>query len=108
MAKLAERFGAEVRTRRKARRLTQAQLAEAASMSEEWLRRLERGAGAPSFDALEALAAALGASVGDLFAPMSSRDARIARLDALLVDLSETEIDWVETIIRAALSRPTA
>ena len=106
MGKLAERFGQEVRARRKARGMTQAELAEAAAMSEDWVRRLERGAGAPSFDALEALAEALGVAVADLFAPMSSRDARTMKLDALLGALSETELEWVERLVRVATSRP--
>lgn len=106
MGKLAEQFGQGIRARRKSLRLTQGQLGEASGLSEEWVRRLERGAGAPSFDALEALAAALGTSVGELFAPMSSRDAQRVVLDALVADLSEVELAWIYTVIRAALSRP--
>jgi len=107
VAKLAERFGQEVRGRRKARGMTQAQLAEAASMSEEWIRRIERGAGAPSLDAIEALAGALGASVAEIFSPMSARDVRTAKIDALLQNLTEQELGWVEGVIRAAIARPS-
>ncbi|UVO52400.1 helix-turn-helix domain-containing protein [Sphingomonas sp. SUN019] len=105
---LAERFGREVRARRKACGMTQTQLADGASMSEEWVRRIERGVGAPSFDAIEALASALGSSVGDLFKPMSSREGRALRIDRMLNGLSEAELMWIESLIRAALARPTS
>lgn len=106
MAKLAEKFGQEVKARRRARAMTQNQLAEAAAMSEEWVRRIERGVGAPSFDAIEALAAALGVSVADLFSVMSARDGRAAKIDAMLVDLDEVELTWLERLIREAKRYP--
>jgi transcriptional regulator with XRE-family HTH domain len=106
VAKLAERFGREVRTRRKARALTQAQLAEATHLSEEWIRRIERGVGAPSFDAIEALSAALSVSVQDLFASVPALDHKTAKIDALLAGLGEAELTWVEGFIQAALRYP--
>jgi transcriptional regulator with XRE-family HTH domain len=106
MAKLAERFGKEVKARRNARELTQAQLADAANLSEEWVRRIERGAGAPSFDAIEALAVALGSPVSDLFKALGSRDARATKIDAMLSKLDERELEWIEGVIRAATSYP--
>lgn len=106
MAKLAEAFGTEIRTRRKARGLTQAQLAEATGLSEEWIRRMERGAGAPSFDALEGLAAALDTSVAALFSAMPDRESRLTRLFAVAADLSEAELTWLEKVVRAVVSRP--
>lgn len=107
MAKLAERFGKEVRARRKVRGLTQAQLGEAAGLSEEWVRRIERGTSAPSFEALDALAGALGCSVAALFSTMSARDAGGARIDALLSSVSDTDLPWLEDLIRVAVSRPS-
>ena len=106
VAKLAEQFGQTVRARRKARGLTQAQLAEAADLSEEWIRRIERGVGAPSFDVIEALATALGASAGDLFRPLSERAGRATKIDAMLGKMSEPELAWLEGVIRAAISYP--
>lgn len=106
MAKLAIQFGDQIRERRKARGLTQAQLAEATSMSEEWIRRIERGAGSPSFDALEALALALGASVADLFMTMTNRDTLMIRLGALAEGATDAELEWLESLIRVAVSHP--
>lgn len=106
MAKLAEEFGRTVRARRKARGMTQAQLADRADLSEEWIRRIERGVGAPSFDAIEALASGLGAAVADLFAPMSARAARTSSIDAIVSKLDDAELAWLETVILAAVSHP--
>jgi transcriptional regulator with XRE-family HTH domain len=106
VAKLAERFGLEVRARRKARGLTQAQLAEASELSVEWIRRIERGAGTPSFDAIEALSAALGTSAGDFFKSLSAREGRATKIDAMLTKLSEDELAWLEGVIHAAVSYP--
>lgn len=107
MAKLAERFGQEVRARRKARAMTQAALGDASGLSEEWVRRIERGAGAPSFDALEALADALGCAVADLFAVMTPRDAAETRISTLLQGASEADLVWLEDLIRVAVRRPS-
>lgn len=107
MPKLAEQFGKEVKLRRKARKMTQAELGEAAGLSEVWLRRIERGTGAPSFDAIEALANALGCTVADLFSAMSPRDATGLRVDALLSDVSDADLPWLEDLIRVAVRRPS-
>lgn len=108
VAKLAEQFGKEVKLRRKARKMTQSELGEAAGLSDVWLRRIERGAGAPSFDAIEALAGALGCSVADLFSTMSSRDAAGTRIDALLSDVPDDDLPWLEDLIKVAVRRPSS
>jgi len=67
MTALARKFGERVRQLRGDRRLTQADLAERASVSEQWIRRIETGTASPSFETIEALAAALQARPSDLF-----------------------------------------
>jgi transcriptional regulator with XRE-family HTH domain len=106
MAKLAIEFGKEVRARRKACGLTQGQLAEASSLSEEWVRRIERGVGAPSFDAIEALAHALGSPIAELFKPTTLRSGGMLRVNRVLATLSDAELEWVESVIKTAMSRP--
>lgn len=106
MSKLAEQFGKEVRARRKARGMTQAQLGEAADFSEEWLRRIERGAGAPSFDAIEGLAAGLKCTVADLFSTMNDRDAVALRIETMLSGVPEADLAWLEELISVALRHP--
>lgn len=106
MAKLAEQFGQVIRARRKALGLTQARLSEAANLSEEWIRRIERGVGSPSFDALEGLAAALGVSVSELFLPMTMRDGHRSRVAAMLAEMDDAELAWIENVVRVALQHP--
>lgn len=64
---LRELFGTSLRQCRRARRLTQAQLAEATDLSLEMIGRLERGLAAPSFDTIAALAEALQIAPAALF-----------------------------------------
>jgi transcriptional regulator with XRE-family HTH domain len=107
MGELARQFGQEVRTRRRARGLTQAQLAEAAGLSEEWVRRMERGGGTPSFETLEAMGTALGVPVGELFVSAHPRErARITSLLGLTAGLTDAQVVWLEDLVRTALRKP--
>ena len=65
---LNERLGANIARRRKAMRLTQAQLAESLDVDTETLSRFERGKHLPSLLSLERLAGLLHATVADLLA----------------------------------------
>ena len=105
LTKLAERFGGVVRQRRKAHGMTQAALGDAVGLSEEWVRRIERGTGAPSFETLEALAGAFRCTVADLFAPLSARDAASVRIEALLSSVPDDDLPWLEELIRVAARR---
>lgn len=86
--------------------MTQAQLAEAADLSLEWIGRIERGEGKPSLDVVEALAPALGASVADLFAPMSERQRQEGKIDKMLAHCTDAELAWIEGVVRSILSYP--
>ena len=106
MTKLAVQFGKAVQARRKLRSMTQAQLAEATELSEEWIRRIERGVGSPSLDAIEVLAKALDCNVAELFSTMTTRDVANVRIGALLDNTPVAELSWVEDLIRVAIRRP--
>lgn len=67
MKKLRVQFGRKLRALRKQRGITQEQLAEAASISVDFLSLVERGINAPSFETLEKLACALDMPVKQLF-----------------------------------------
>ena len=56
------------RALRQERGLTQEQVAERAQRSHDTVSNLERGAALPTLETLEALAAAIGVEIGDLFA----------------------------------------
>ena len=105
MGELAKRLGDHVRALRLFRGLTQAELADRASISEEWLRRIERGGASPSFDTIEALAKALDVSVE---APLGvARDAEIGqRLAAASRRLDAAEQGWLIELIELVTRRP--
>jgi transcriptional regulator with XRE-family HTH domain len=64
---LRKNFGRRIRILRRLRDLTQMQLAELTSYSTEYISRIERGIGTPSFDAIAALATALDVEPQELF-----------------------------------------
>jgi transcriptional regulator with XRE-family HTH domain len=104
MGELAKRFGRQVRALRRARGLTQVQLADAAGLSEEWVRRVERGEGTPSLDAVEAFSSVLDAPIPDLFgASLSAEQERMAGIHKLTGKLSDEELAWVEDVLKAML-----
>jgi transcriptional regulator with XRE-family HTH domain len=94
MAGLGKIFGSRVRALRSKRGLTQVQLADQAQVSEEWVRRIERGEGSPSFDTVEALANSLNVRPDELFAAETPpRDG--VRLAQAVAHLSDQEIEWL-------------
>lgn len=94
MAKLAKLFGERVRALRSRRGLTQVQLADGAQVSEEWIRRIERGEASPSFDTIEAIAAALDAKPVELFAAAAQRRPE-ERLADTAASLPDEAVEWL-------------
>lgn len=106
MGQLAKTFGKRIKGLRGDQGLSQAALADRVGVSEEWVRRIERGDGAPSFDTIEAIAASFGVPVGDLFGGLSGSDARTAELARLAGSLDDEGIAWLEQAARLIGSRP--
>lgn len=104
MGELEKRFGARLREARQAKGMTQVQLGEAAGSSEEWVRRLERGEGSPSFDKIEALGTALGVDAVEFFQPATAT--RAETLMQWTNDLSSAEVDWLIGLIAQVKKRP--
>jgi transcriptional regulator with XRE-family HTH domain len=96
MSALQELFGSRVKALRQEQGLSQVDLAERAHLSEEWVRRIERGAAAPSFQAIETIAMALRVSVGELFAEKAPAKAD-ERIAAAIQDLDEEAVRWLIT-----------
>jgi transcriptional regulator with XRE-family HTH domain len=67
MSTLRNRFGKRLRQIRRAKDLTQEQLAEAAGISIEFLSLIERGQNSPSFETMEKLAVVLEVEAGEFF-----------------------------------------
>ncbi len=86
MNELYEAIGRRIRTARNARGLTQAVLAEAASVEEPTIRAIEAGRRGPSVETLVAIARALDVHAGILLddAPPATGDDEAARIVAAL------------------------
>lgn len=76
---VAEMFGERVREKRRARKLTQVQVAERAGMLQHHISRLENGEVMPTLETILKLAAAIGCKPTDLLSPFNGVD-----LDTLL------------------------
>ena len=67
MDNLKGQFGKRIKTLRKQKHMTQEQLAEASTISVDFLSLIERGKNGPSFEVIERLARALEVPIKDLF-----------------------------------------
>lgn len=106
MSQLAKIFGKQVKALRRERALSQAQLAEAVNLSEEWIRRIERGEGSPSLDTVEAIAGALGEAPSCLFGGSNGNMLPLP-LARSLAALDDREMEWVVQAVDLLLARPT-
>jgi len=77
---LAQRIGDVIRRHRVAHKLTLSQLAEGAEISTAMLSRIENGYATASFESIERLCSAVGITLGDLFAEVSSPNDQRAQL----------------------------
>ncbi|HRD44853.1 MAG TPA: helix-turn-helix transcriptional regulator [Caulobacter sp.] len=105
MSELAKTFGINLKALRNARGLTQVALGEAASKSEEWVRKMERGEGRPSFDTIANLAAALHVAPAEFFAE-EQRSRAFEELLAQASTLEPRELDWLVDLLRHLKGRP--
>lgn len=94
MAGLAKIFGERLRALRNASGLSQAELADRVELSEEWIRRMERGEGSPSLQTIETLASVLGADPVELLSsePVEAPPEQFA---AAVRGLDEASIAWL-------------
>lgn len=98
-----ERFGQEVRKRRKALKLTLEQLAERAGMSSNYLGSIERGQVNPSVSTVVAVADGLGVAPGELVGevqPLGAKGLEVAQMfDELAAEMKRV----VLLLLRAAM-----
>ena len=107
----AKRIGSLIAQRRKARGLTQAQVAESMGISNDALSRMERGGIMPSIPRLIQLSQILNCQTADFLthsSPTLSDQGK--RLETLLSKLDESEreefLQMVENLLQWHLSRP--
>ncbi len=104
---LKEIFGSNLRHYRKARRVTQAQLAEQADLSTEMIGRIERGTTAPSFETIERLTKALEIPEAVLFSPAmltvpaGERGQLLQKINNQLSRLNESDLARASKLIEA-------
>jgi transcriptional regulator with XRE-family HTH domain len=106
MGQLATLFGRQVKALRLARGLSQAQLADMINVSDEWIRRIERGEGSPSLDTVEALAQAFQEDVSVLFGGKGSATMVPAPLLQEISQMDEAEIEWISAAVALLRNRP--
>lgn len=104
---LAGIMGANLRHHRKAQRLTQAELAERVGLSTEMISKIERGAAAPSFEAIRRIAECLNLpepalfGVGPTLADATERSRLLSRIHARLSRLNEDDLARAERMLSA-------
>lgn len=99
--RLRTQLGRAVYARRKARGLTQEQLAEAAGLSVVWTGQVERGDGLPTLDSLVRIAEALGTDAALLLAQALGTKRREVD-DELIAELPDMDADAVEVLVISA------
>ena len=107
MADLRKRFGKLVAAHRRRNGMTQAQLAEAARLSQTMIVCIEGGKTGARFPSIERLAEALKIDPAELFVVGSSSQGRgrpaMIEINARLTGLSDRDLGWVDDLLAAAL-----
>jgi transcriptional regulator with XRE-family HTH domain len=101
--KLAKKLGANVATRRRARKWSQEDLAERLGVAAETISRFERGATLPSLITLQRLSQMLKAPIAELLAESSQApDDQAGVIAAWISPLREDEREYVLGIVKGA------
>ena len=104
MSKYAKSLGESIFRNRKHQRMTQAELAEKAGVTEQTIRKIEHGEGNPQLDVLCSMVTALGIDPSEIFYPQQENgDPARKKLDILLADCSDEQIRDLIPVIEAAL-----
>lgn len=107
MSDLRRRFGRLLAAHRRRAGLTQQALAEAVDASVFMISKLESGASGTSFAMIERLSQALGVDPAELFAADLTgtrlQTAAYDRIIGILVELDESQLEWLEALINAAV-----
>jgi transcriptional regulator with XRE-family HTH domain len=96
-------FGLEVRTRRKALKLSIEQLAERAGLTSNYIGTIENGHRDPSLSTIEAIAEGLGVSAGELFGPLPELSPKSIELGHLFEDVPTEVQAAVLLVLRGVL-----
>lgn len=104
MAEYSKYLGESIYRNRKRQKMTQAELAERAGVTEQTIRKIEHGEGNPQLDVLCALITTLMIDPTEIFYPqVDPEDPARKQLEILLGDCSDDQIHDLLPIIEAAL-----
>ena len=104
MAEYSKYLGESIYRNRKRQRMTQAELAEKAGVTEQTIRKIEHGEGNPQLDVLCALITTLMIDPAEIFYPQADpEDSARKELEILLGDCSDDQIRCLLPIVEAAL-----
>lgn len=106
---LTETFGANLRHQRKAKNLTQGQLAERVGVSTEMVSKIERGIAAPSFTTIEKLADELGVpevvffGIGLIAVADSERSKALQKIQTVLSRMNSDQLVRAHKMLSALI-----
>ena len=104
MAEYSRYLGESIYRNRKLQRMTQAELAEKAGVTEQTIRKIEHGEGNPQLDVLCALVTTLKIDPTEIFYPQADpEDPARKQLEILLGDCSDEQIRDLLPVIEASL-----
>lgn len=104
MAEYSRYLGESIYRNRKRQRMTQAELAEKAGVTEQTIRKIEHGEGNPQLDVLCALVTTLMIDPSEIFYPQAAlEDPARKQLEILLGDCTDDQIRCLLPIVEAAL-----
>lgn len=108
---IAKQIGLKIREFRRARGMTQAQLAESSMRTVDGISQIERGVNTPSLETLIAICSSLRVDLSDLIEldngsdDPSKRSALVKEADSLLKTMSEAELAMAVELMRVVKQR---
>ena len=105
MAEFSKYLGESIYRNRKRQKMTQAELAEKAGVTEQAIRKIEHGEGNPQLDVFCSLVVTLGIDPAEIVYPQQEpADPARKQLEILLGDCSDDQIRCLLPIVEAALA----
>ena len=102
MKNTKELLGARIKELRKAKKLSQEELAELIGIEPRHMSRIEVGKSYPSLDRLERIAKALDAELRDFFdfAHLEARPVNVAQINGMLMAMSDEDLKKITRILK--------
>lgn len=102
MKNTKELLGARIKELRKARKLSQEELAELIGIEPRHMSRIEVGKSYPSLDRLERIAKALDVDLRDFFdfAHLEARTVNVEQIDGMLKEMSDEDLKKITRILK--------